>query len=421
MRALSVASEFFPLIKTGGLADVAGALPAALAAEGIEMRTLLPGYTSVIDQLARTQVIAQFDDLFGGRAVLRQTDFGANGTPLMILDAPHLYARPGNPYVGKDGKDWPDNHFRFAALSWVASRIGMGLLQDWRPDVVHGHDWQAGLVPAYLGDAPGRPGTVLTIHNIAFQGIFPAGLLGRLRLPRTTFTIEGLEYYGQISFLKAGLAYADRLTTVSPTYAREICTPAFGMGLDGVLRARRGVLAGITNGIDDDVWNPQTDPNIETPYSSKTLGDKALNKAALQRRLGLDQQPDGLLFCVVSRLTAQKGLDLLLEALPTLLGNGGQLALLGSGEAELQEGFLAAARRNPTRVGVVLGYDEPLSHQMQGGADAIIVPSRFEPCGLTQLYGLRYGTYRGARRDGDRRQSGRAHRRCGDWLPVRAG
>jgi phosphoglucomutase len=392
MRVLSVASEFFPLIKTGGLADVSGALPGALAAEGVEMRTLLPGYPAVTGQLTRTAAVATFDDLFGGRATLRETAYGSNGTPLLILDAPHLYDRPGNPYLGKDGKDWPDNHLRFAALSWVASRIGLGLIDGWRPDIVHGHDWQAGLAPVYLGEGGGRPATVITIHNIAFQGIFPAEMLTPLRLPRTSFTIDGLEYYGRISFLKGGLAYADRLTTVSPTYAREICTPAFGMGLDGLLRHRRGVLTGITNGIDAEVWNPETDPAIEKPYGAATLDAKAANKAALQRRFGLDPSKSALLFCVVSRLTAQKGLDLLLEALPSLLGQGGQLALLGSGEAGLQEAFLTAARNHPGRIGVVLGYDERLSHQMQAGADAIIVPSRFEPCGLTQLYGLRYGT-----------------------------
>jgi phosphoglucomutase len=392
MKVLSVTSEFYPLVKTGGLADVAGALPIALAAERIEMRTLLPGYPAVLGQLARTQVVAELGDLFGGPARLRETAHGSNSAGLLVLDAPHLYDRPGNPYVGKDGKDWPDNHFRFAALSWTASRIGLGLIDGWRPDVVHGHDWQAGLAPVYLSGARNRPATVLTIHNIAFQGIFPAGLLTGLKLPAASFTMQGLEFYGQISFFKGGLAYADRLTTVSPTYAREICTPALGMGLDGILRQRRGILTGITNGIDEDVWNPQTDPNIEKPYGASTLNAKAENKAALQRRFGLNPAPDALLCCVVSRLTAQKGLDLLLQALPTLLANGGQLALLGTGEPELEEAFRMAGRQHPGRVGVVLGYDERLSHQMQAGSDAIIVPSRFEPCGLTQLYGLRYGT-----------------------------
>jgi phosphoglucomutase len=392
MKVLSVTSEFYPLVKTGGLADVAGALPGALAAEGVEMRTLLPGYPAVLGQLGRSSTVAEFEDCFGGTATLHESAYGSNGNPLLVLNAPHLYDRPGNPYLGRDGKDWPDNHFRFAALPWVASRIGLGLLPKWRPDIVHGHDWQAGLAPVYLSEARARPATVLTIHNIAFQGIFPADLLLKLKLPRASFSIEGLEYYGKISFLKGGLAYSDRLTTVSPTYAREICTPAFGMGLDGVLRHRRGVLSGITNGIDADVWNPQTDANIATSYSAGTIYAKAGNKAALQKRFGLDIAPDALLFCVVSRLTAQKGLDLLIEALPAILGNGGQLALLGTGEPSIENAFRTASRQHPGRIGAVLGYDETLSHQMQAGADAIIVPSRFEPCGLTQLYGLRYGT-----------------------------
>ena len=392
MKVLSVASEFYPLIKTGGLADVAGALPGAMAPAGIEMRTLLPGYSVVMEQLSRTAVVAEFDGLFGGPASLRETSYGSNAAPLLILDAPHLYARPGNPYLGRDGRDWPDNHLRFAALSWVASRIGQGLIEDWRPDLVHGHDWQAGLTPVYLSEAESRPATVLTIHNLAFQGVFPADQLAALRLPVSSFTVEGLEYWGKLSFLKGGLVYSDHLTTVSPTYAREICTPELGMGLDGVLRRRRADLTGITNGIDEEVWNPKADPHIPTPYDAGSLDGKAANKAALQERFGLDADEDALLFCVVSRLTAQKGLDLLIAVLPTLVGNGGQLALLGSGDAALQDAFLAAAEAHPGQVGVVLGYDEPLSHQMQAGADAIIVPSRFEPCGLTQLYGLRYGT-----------------------------
>lgn len=392
MKVLSVASEFFPLIKTGGLADVAGALPAALAAEQVETRTLLPGYPAVMARVeAGAPALAEFPDLFGGPATLRPADLGEAGQ-LLVLDAPHLYGRPGNPYLGKDGRDWPDNHFRFAALAFAAARVGMGAIEGWRPDVVHAHDWQAGLTPVYLNAAPQRPATVLTVHNLAFQGIFPAKLLGALRLPASSFTMEGLEYYGQISFLKGGLTYADRLTTVSPTYAHEICGPEAGMGLDGVLRQRRARLTGITNGIDDAVWNPETDPNIKARYNGLSLEGKAANKAALQHRFGLVPAPGALVFCVISRLTAQKGLDLLLAALPMILGHGGQLALLGSGDSELEDAFQAAARNHPGRIGVVLGYDEALSHQMQAGADAIIVPSRFEPCGLTQLYGLRYGT-----------------------------
>lgn len=391
MQVLSVTSEFFPLIKTGGLADVAGALPAALASEGVTMRTLLPGYPSVMDGLGKVKPIGAADDLFGGQASLLEAK-APDGAELIVLDAPHLYDRQGNPYLGADGKDWPDNPFRFAALALTASRIGQGLLEDYRPDIVHGHDWQAALAPVYLHGAAGRPGTVLTIHNLAFQGVFPATLLEDLRLPPSSFTVDGLEFWGQISFLKGGLRYADHLTTVSPSYAREICTPAYGMGLEGVLLERRDRLTGIINGIDDTIWNPGDDPHIEQAYSSRSLKGKAIDKGELQRRFGLIEDPSAPLFCVISRLTEQKGFDLLLEALPTLIDGGGQLALLGSGDPTLEASFIDASRRHEGQIGVVIGYDEPLSHQLQAGADAILVPSRFEPCGLTQLYGLRYGT-----------------------------
>jgi starch synthase len=392
MRVLFVTSECYPLIKTGGLADVAGALPLALEAHGCDVRVLLPAYPPVLQRLGRPETVAAVPSLFGGDARLLQGRT-PDGLQVLALDAPHLYARPGNPYLGPDGKDWPDNHFRFAALSLAGSAIGLGRLIDWRPDVVHAHDWQAGLAPAYMlfeGDA--HPPSVLTIHNLAFQGLFPATLLADLGLPPASFTTAGLEFYGRIGFLKAGLVYADRLTTVSPTYAREIRTPEQGMGLDGVLTGRADVLSGIVNGIDDAVWDPESDRNIEQPYSVQSLAAKTINKLALQRRFGLEEQREAPLFCVVSRLTEQKGLDLLVGALPALLANGGQLAMLGSGNPDLETAFQAAARALPRQVGVVLGYDEPLSHQMQAGADIIIVPSRFEPCGLTQLYGLRYGT-----------------------------
>jgi phosphoglucomutase len=392
VRVLLVTPECYPLIKTGGLADVAGALPRALGRLGHDMRVLLPAYSGVLEQLDANAQVGAVPDLFGGEARLVHGR-AATGLEVLALEAPHLYDRPGNPYLGPDGRDWPDNHRRFAALSWVASRIGLGELGGWRPDLVHAHDWQGGLAPAYLAFAGrARPPTVLTIHNLAFPGLFPAALLTDLRLPRASFTVAGLEYHGRISFLKAGLQYADRLTTVSPTYAREIRTREHGMGFDGVLRERAGALTGITNGIDVEAWNPARDPQIAAPYDVRRLKAKAVNKRAVQSRFALKAQADAPLFCVVSRLTEQKGLDLLLGALPVLLAGGGQLALLGSGDAALEAGFRVAGRAHAGRVGVVIGYDEPLSHLMQAGADAIIVPSRFEPCGLTQLYGLRYGT-----------------------------
>ena len=390
MHVLSVTSEFFPLIKTGGLADVAGALPSALAAERVEMRTLLPGYPAVLEGLTNVTRITSLNDLFGGPASLLAAE-ALDRSPLIVIDAPHLYDRPGNPYIGADGKDRPDNDVRYAALSWIGAEIAKGLISDYRPDVVHGHDWQAGLTPVYLFGIDARPRTVLTIHNLAFQGIFPATRLAALKLPAEGYTLDGFEFWGKISFLKGGIRYADHITTVSPTYAQEICTITGGMGLDGLLRERRADLSGITNGIDPWVWDPANDPHIEQTYGSRSVHLRARNKAALQKRFGLDVDPDALLFCAITRLTSQKGFDIVLQALPTLLENGGQLALLGSGETALETAFADAARDHPGRVAAEFGYDEPLSHQMQAGADAILIPSRFEPCGLTQLYGLRYG------------------------------
>jgi starch synthase len=390
LRVLSVASECFPLVKTGGLADVVGALPAALAPEACALLTLLPGLPGVIARAGAAEEVHAFDDLFGGPARLLAAQL--SGLDLLILDAPHLYARPGSPYNDPQGRDWPDNPQRFAALSWAAAEIGRGVLPGWRPHVVHAHDWQAGLAPAYLhyGEGP-RPGTVFTVHNLAFQGWAPAGLLGELRLPPRAFAIEGVEFFGGIGALKAGLQLADRITTVSPTYAREIATPEEGFGLDGLLRSRAGALHGILNGIDEAAWNPAIDPHLEAPFDVMRPGGREHNRTALRARMGLDDAPDAPLLGVVSRLTGQKGMDLLLGCLPALLGHGMQLAVLGAGEPGLEAGFREAAAAHPGRIGVRIGYDESLAHLVQGGCDALLVPSRFEPCGLTQLCALRYG------------------------------
>lgn len=389
LRVLQVASEAFPLVKTGGLADVVGALPSALAREGIEIRTLLPLYPAVAARLERATPVLELGELMGGPARLLEGE--AAGLALFLLDAPHLFDRPGGPYQAVDGHDWPDNAQRFAALAWAARELGLGAIPGWRPAIVHAHDWQAALAPAYLALAVGpRPATVTTVHNLAFQGQFPASLLAELRLPESAFTIDGVEYYGAIGFLKAGLVYADRLTTVSPTYAREITTPAFGMGLDGVLRLRADRLVGIVNGIDETVWDPAHDPALPAPFDADRLEAREASRRALCARLGLEEG-EGPLFATVTRLSWQKGLDLLLEALPRLLALGGRLALLGAGEPALEGAFREAARGHPGRIACRIGYDEELAHLIQAGADAILVPSRFEPCGLTQLYALRYG------------------------------
>jgi starch synthase len=387
---LSVASEIFPLIKTGGLADVVGALPSALAREGFAVRTLVPGYPAVTAAAKRGEVVHDFADLFGGPA--RLVASRTKKLDLFVLDAPHLYARAGNPYVGPDGAEWSDNAFRFGALGLVAAKLGQGLVPGFSPRLLHCHDWQAGLAPAYLafGEGP-RPPSVLTVHNLAFQGSFPATLLKPLGLPKRALTVDGVEYHGQIGFLKAGLRLADRITTVSPTYANEICSNEFGMGLEGLLRGRADLLRGILNGIDTEVWNPATDTLIPSPYNEATITQRSRNKAALQARLGLAIDPRAPLFGVISRLSWQKGLDLLLDAVPVLLAEGGQLALLGAGDPALEEAYRRAAEDYPQRVGCFLGYDEALAHLVQAGCDALLVPSRFEPCGLTQLCALRYG------------------------------
>lgn len=390
IRVLSVASEVYPLIKTGGLADVAGALPAALASESVLMRTLVPGYPAVMKALADYETAHEFEDLFGGNARLLIGQAG--GLEVFVLDAPHLYDRPGNPYLGPNGRDWPDNAFRYAALARVGALIGKGLVPAFQPDVLHLHDWQAGLTPVYLRfDGGERPGCVMTIHNMAYQGQFGADLLPRLGLPPEAYGVDGIEYYGTIAYLKGGLQFADRITTVSPTYAEEICTAEFGMGLDGLLRARANVLSGILNGIDDAMWDPARDPHIAAPFSRWRLDTRVQNRLALQRKLGLATDSKALLLGVVSRLTWQKGLDMLHAALPPFLQQDMQLALLGTGDAELEAAYVDLQARFPGRVGCLIGYDENLAHLVQAGCDALVVPSRFEPCGLTQLYALRYG------------------------------
>lgn len=391
LSVLSVASEIFPLVKTGGLADVIGALPGALAEEDIAVRTLIPGYPNVMAAIDRVKTVRSGFDLFGGKArLLAARSAGLN---LIVLDAPHFFARAGNPYLGPDGGEWPDNAMRFAALARAAADIGGGALKGYRPAIVHAHDWQAGLAPAYLHYGAGvRSGTVMTVHNLAFPGKAQRDLLARLGLPPRSFTFDGVEFYGAISLLKAGLQFADRITTVSPTYAAEIRAPDAGMGFDGLLRARSNVLSGILNGIDTAIWDPLADQHIDTPFDSATIEKRAANKAALQARMGLTQDAAAPLFGVVSRLTWQKGMDLLLDCVPVLRALGAQLALIGSGDTAFESAFRNVAADAPDRIGCVIGYDEDLAHVLQAGSDAILVPSRFEPCGLTQLCALRYGS-----------------------------
>jgi starch synthase len=390
IKVLAVASEIYPLVKTGGLADVAGALPLALRKHGVETITLVPGYRAVKTALRETKEVLAVDDLFGGAARVLAARCG--GLDLFVLDAPHLFDRAGNPYVGNDGRDWPDNAFRFGALGLIAARIGAAGAAGFVPDILHGHDWQAGLAMAYLAyDWARRPATVFTVHNLAYQGQFPADLLGRLRLPPHAHAIDGVEHYGAIGFLKAGLQFADRITTVSPTYAKEIQTSAGGFGLEGLLRARSGVLSGIRNGIDVEVWNPETDPRIASRFGLSSLPLRLPNKSELQRRFSLAQDPDRLLFRVVSRLAWHKGVDVLADSVPALAVRGAQLVVLGTGEPDLEHRLRSLAGAHGGQIECLIGYDEDLAHLIQAGSDAVLVPSRFEPCGLTQLCAMHYG------------------------------
>ncbi|MDK9697477.1 MAG: glycogen synthase GlgA [Siculibacillus sp.] len=390
LEVLSVVSEIFPLVKTGGLADVAGALPGALAQEGVAVRTLVPGYPAVKAALEKSKVVLRIGDLFGGPA--KVSAGRAAGLDLFVIDAPHLYDRPGNPYHDADGDDWPDNPFRFAALAKVAAEIGLSGAGGFHPAVVHTHDWQTGLTAAYMEyDGRKRPGTVATIHNLAFQGQYPKELLPALHLPDHAWGVDGVEYYDTIGFLKAALRMSDRVTTVSPTYAAEIRSGEGGMGLSGLLQGRSGVVSGILNGIDTDVWNPAIDPLISSHFDAATPSSRRPNKSALQRRMGLRVDRHAMVFGVVSRLSWQKGLDMVLDGIETILSAGGQLALLGSGDRDLVDGFRRAATAHPGRVACIIGYDESLAHLIQAGSDVLMVPSRFEPCGLTQLCALRYG------------------------------
>ena len=380
MDVLSVTSECAPLVKTGGLADVAGALPRALAGEGVTMRTLLPGYRAVLAALDGGETVLEEDDCFGGPA--RIVTGEAGGLDLLVLDAPHLFDRPGGPYLDAEGEDWADNPERFAALSWMGARLAAEGARGWSPHILHCHDWQAGLAPVHLRThfAQARVGTVFTIHNIAFQGRVDGARCEALRLPREGLTEDGFEFWGDVSALKAGITASDRVTTVSPTYAGELLTAEFGMGLDGVLRARATDFCGILNGVDLDAWTP--------PY--RTPAGKKRHKHALREAFGL-AEADGPVCVVVSRLSEQKGIDILLDALPRLLDEGGQIAILGTGEKALEQRVANAAAAHPNAAARI-GYDEALAKAMIEGGDAILVPSRFEPCGLTQLYGLRYGT-----------------------------
>ena len=387
-RVLFVASEAYPLAKTGGLADVCGALPAMLASLDVDVRVMLPGYPQALDLALDKRVVAL--DLPEGRLV--SATMPGSGIPVLLYDCPALFARAGGPYQDADGRDWPDNDRRFGMFCRAAVAVALGRTAlGWRPQLVHANDWHTGLVPAllnYSGEA--APKTVFTIHNLAFQGNFSLAAFTGLGLPPEALSSDGIEFYDRVSFMKAGLRYGDRLTTVSPTYAREILTAEHGCGFEGLLRARARDLVGILNGIDHTVWNPANDADLPCRYSADALDGKVACKTALRAELGL-ADGDAPLMIYANRLTHQKMADIVFEAVPRLVANGGQVVIHGEGEHDLEQAFLDLARAHPRNVAVRLGYTEPLAHRMHAGADLSLTPSRFEPCGLTTMYAMRYG------------------------------
>lgn len=401
-KILFVTSEAQPLMKTGGLGDVCGGLPRALHGLGADVRLLLPGYRDSLRRAGRLKMVAQLNlPPLAQPVTLLEGRLPGTRVKVWLIDFPPAYDRPGNPYLNAHGHPWHDNAARFALLARVAVAIARdtaGLA--WRPDVVHAHDWQAGLVPALLATEPARPATVFTIHNLAYQGLFPYSTFQSLRLPASLWSLHALEFHGQLSFIKGGIAFADRVTTVSPSYAREIQTLEHGHGLDGLLRHRGAHLSGILNGIDAYIWNPARDPHLASRYSMHRLAHKAPNKTALQKEFNLPVDAEVALLGLVSRLVRQKGIDLVLAALPELLDLPVQLVAIGSGEPQYERALRAAAVRSPGCVAMLAGYDEAVAHRIQAGADIFLMPSRFEPCGLSQLYSLRYGTVPLVRRVG---------------------
>lgn len=391
-KVLFVSSEAYPLIKTGGLADVAGSLPRALIKQKQDVRLLLPAYPSVLENSPKTKLIDE--QLHYGQTVqLLETRLPGSRVTTWLVNCPAAFGRPGTPYADEKGNEWHDNAFRFALFSQVAANIAMGFSQlSWKPDVVHCHDWQSALVPALLSVHKQRPATVFTIHNLSYQGVFEKKTFYDLHLPHELWGMHGIEFHDQVSFIKGGLVYADRITAVSPGYAKEIQTPEFGCGLNELLKHRKDKLTGIINGIDTSVWNPGTDSCLKQKYNKRSLAKKLENKIDLQAQLGLPTKRHIPLLGMVSRLVEQKGVDIILDALPSLMHLPVQIVILGSGEPEFEGRLTQLANKFPDKIKIIIGYDECLSHKIEAASDIYLMPSKFEPCGLNQLYSLRYGT-----------------------------
>ncbi len=394
MRVLFASAEIYPLAKTGGLADVSSALPQALAELGIDVRLVMPAYPHALASAVEKSVVAELPGVNREkRTRVIQARMPDSGLPVWLVDCPALFDRPGSPYRDQEGRDWPDNAQRFALFCRVAERLAVGeLVPGWRADIAHANDWHAGLLPVLLGARQTRPATVFTIHNLAYQGLFPSSIMPSLGVAKDLFTADGLEFYGQVSFLKGGIGFSDRVTTVSPSYAREILTPDYGCGLDGLLRHRGSRTSGILNGVDYRIWNPAKDRHLPAAFSAGDLSGKRVCKAELQRELGLDVDPDVPLVVWLSRITGQKMADVVAQALHAILERDVQLAVLGEGDPAIEAQFREAAQHYPGRLAVRIGHEEPMAHRFYAAGDLLLHPTRFEPCGLTPLYAMRYGT-----------------------------
>lgn len=392
MNVLFASSEVHPLIKTGGLADVAGYLPRALRDHGACVHIMMPAYRAVLNKVDAPRSIGSFRT--NGYAVeLLETQLPKSRVKVWLTACPELYDRDGGPYQDDRGREWPDNDMRFMVFAQTVVAVAAGWIRlNWPVDIVHCNDWQTGLVPALLKLLPRSPPVLFTVHNLAYQGTFPFERFHSLELPPHLWSHHALEFHGQMSFIKGGLVFADRINTVSPRYAREIQTEAFGCGLDGLLRHRATALSGILNGIDPHEWNPGTDPHLTATYNRQTLSKKRLNKSALQHLMTLPEDSRTPVFGMVTRLTHQKGVDLLIDALPALANTRLQVAIVGTGDRRLEEQLLSLANHLKNKIGIKMAYNESWAHLTIGGSDAFLMPSRFEPCGLTQMYSLRYGT-----------------------------
>ncbi len=395
LRILAVTSEAFPLAKTGGLGDAVSGLALSVQESGVQVTLLLPAYPSTMSHVSQVSVMSVMTGIPGGDATLLGAYCPELGLPVLLLKNDALYEREGY-YVGPDGQEYPDNALRFAALSHAAARVAQGLEGVPRPHIVHAHDWHTALTPLLMHQMKVTDvKTVLTLHNVAFQGVFPMSNADSLGIAAQYCTDAGMEFWGQLNFLKAGIRYADLITVVSHNYAREILTPQFGCGLEGALAARGGDLVSIPNGIDIKLWNPQADPYLRgRPFSADHLANKALCKSDLQRSFGLNENPQATVMAMGSRLTTQKMADLAATAIPMALDAHPDLqaCVMGRGDHALEAQLSVLADRYPGRCSVHIGFDEAQAHLLHAGADALLHGSRFEPFGLTPLYSMRYGT-----------------------------